>query len=149
MGVTRFVHAGVVVEDLEVVVDFLTAVGLECGRPMTVEGEWVDRIVGLEDVRVEVVMARAPDGTDVFELARFHTPRADAEPRPAPANRPGLRHVCLSVDDLRATVERVRAAGWGTVGEIVDYEGVYLLCYLRGPEGLIVELAQPLRAGAT
>ena len=105
-------------------------------------GEWIDRIIGLDDATVEVVMARAPDGTDMFEVVRFQSPSAGAqEPAPA-ANRPGLRHVAFKVDDVRAVVDRVREAGWDTVGEIVDFQNTFLLCYVRGPEGLIVELAE-------
>jgi catechol 2,3-dioxygenase-like lactoylglutathione lyase family enzyme len=105
-------------------------------------GEWIDRIIGLENVTVEIVMARAPDGSDTFEVVRFRSPGAGAE-EPAPAaNRPGLRHVAFKVDDLRGVVDRVREAGWDTVGEIVDFENTFLLCYVRGPEGLIVELAE-------
>ena len=107
-------------------------------------GEWIGRIIGLEDVTVELVMVRGPDGNDVFEVVRFHSPSAGAHELAAAANRPGLRHVCFQVDDLRGVVDRVRAAGWETVGEVVDYESTYLLCYVRGPEGLIVELAQRL-----
>jgi catechol 2,3-dioxygenase-like lactoylglutathione lyase family enzyme len=107
-------------------------------------GEWIDRIIGLEDATVETVMARAPDGSDMFEVVRFHSPSAGAqEPAPA-ANRPGLRHVAFTVDDVRGVVDRVREAGWETVGEIVDFENMFLLCYVRGPEGLIVELAERL-----
>jgi catechol 2,3-dioxygenase-like lactoylglutathione lyase family enzyme len=146
VGVSRFVHTGVVVEDLAAVVEFLTLLGLRCGEPMIVEGEWVDRIVDLPGVRVEVVMVRLPDGTDTIELAKFHAPTADADPGAgsAPPNRPGIRHIAYGVDDMRAVVDRVRAAGWDTVGEVVDYAGAYLLCYVRGPEGLIVELAEPM-----
>jgi catechol 2,3-dioxygenase-like lactoylglutathione lyase family enzyme len=105
-------------------------------------GEWIDRIIGLEDVRVETVMARVPDGGDIFEVVRFESPSAGAE-EPAPAaNRPGLRHIAFKVDDVRGVVDRVREAGWETVGEIVDYESTFLLCYVRGPEGIIVELAE-------
>ncbi len=107
-------------------------------------GEWIDRIIGLENVTVEVVMARAPDGSDIFELVRFHSPSAGAQ-GPAPAvNRPGLRHIAFTVDDVRGVVDRVREAGWDTVGEIVAFENMFLLCYVRGPDGLIVELAERL-----
>jgi catechol 2,3-dioxygenase-like lactoylglutathione lyase family enzyme len=133
-----------VVEDLDETVRFLALLGFDCGKPGTFGGEWIGRVIGLDDVTVEVVMARGPDGTDVFELVRFHSPSAGAqEPAPA-ANRPGLRHVAFKVDDVRGVVDRVRAAGWDTVGEIVDYEGMFLLCYVRGPEGLVVELAERL-----
>ena len=143
-GVTNFVHIGLVVEDLDETVRFLTLLGFDCGAPSVFSGEWIGRIIGLENVTVEVVMARAPDGSDMFEVVRFHSPPADAqEPAPA-ANRPGLRHVAFKVDDVRGVVDRVREAGWETVGEIVDYENTFLLCYVRGPEGLIVELAERL-----
>ena len=141
-GVTDFVHIGLVVEDLDETVRFLALLGLDCSKPGVFGGEWIDQIIGLEDVTVETVMARLPDGSDVFEVVRFRSPSAGArEPTPA-ANRPGLRHVAFKVDDVRGIVDRVREAGWETVGEIVDYENMVLLCYVRGPEGLIVELAE-------
>ena len=143
-GVTDFVHIGLVVEDLGETVRFLTLLGFDCGEPGVHGGEWIDRIIGLEDTTVETVMVRAPDGSDIFEVVRFRSPAAAAhEPAPA-ANRPGLRHVAFKVGDVRAVVDRVREAGWDTVGEIVDYERMFLLCYVRGPEGLIVELAERL-----
>ena len=143
-GVTDFVHIGLVVEDLGETVRFLELLGLDCSTPAVHGGEWIDRIIGLDDVTVEVVMARGPDGSDIFEVVRFRSPSAGAQ-EPAPAtNRPGLRHVAFKVDDVRGVVDRVRAAGWETVGEIVDFESTFLLCYVRGPEGLIVELAERL-----
>jgi len=143
-----FVHIGLVVEDLDETVRFLALLGFDCGKPGVFGGEWIDRIIGLEDVKVEVVMARGPDGSDIFEVVRFHSPSAGAqEPAPA-ANRPGLRHVAFKVDDVRGVVDRVREAGWDTVGEIVDYERTFLLCYVRGPGGLIVELAERLDGAA-
>jgi catechol 2,3-dioxygenase-like lactoylglutathione lyase family enzyme len=147
-GVTDFVHIGLVVEDLDETVRFLTLLGLHCSKPGTFGGEWIDRIIGLENVTVEVVMARGPDGSDIFEVVRFQSPTAGAqEPAPA-ANRPGLRHIAFKVDDVRGVVDRVREAGWDTIGEIVNFESTFLLCYVRGPEGLIVELAERLE-GAT
>jgi catechol 2,3-dioxygenase-like lactoylglutathione lyase family enzyme len=144
VGVTSFVHIGLVVEDLDETVRFLSLLGFDCSEPGVFGGEWIDRIIGLENVTVEAVMARAPDGSDVFEVVRFRSPAAAAqEPAPA-ANRPGLRHVAFKVNDVRGVVDRVREAGWETVGEIVDYENTFLLCYVRGPEGLIVELAERL-----
>jgi catechol 2,3-dioxygenase-like lactoylglutathione lyase family enzyme len=95
-------------------------------------------------VTVEVVMACAPDGSDVFEVVRFHSPSAGAQELAPAANRPGLRHVAFKVDDVRGVADRVREAGWETVGEIVDFENTFLLCYVRGPAGLIVELAERL-----
>jgi len=146
-GVTDFVHVGLVVEDLAETVRFLELLGFDCGKPGTFSGEWIDRIIDLEDVTVEVVMARGPDGSDVFEIVRFAAPSAGArEPAPA-ANRPGLRHIAFKVDDVHGVVDRVRRAGWETVGEIVEVKP-FLLCYLRGPEGLIVEIAERLDGGS-
>jgi catechol 2,3-dioxygenase-like lactoylglutathione lyase family enzyme len=143
-GVTGFVHLGLVVEDLGETVRFLELLGFDCSKPGVFSGEWIDRIIGLENATVETVMARNPDGSDMFEVVRFRSPSAGAqEPAPA-ANRPGLRHVAFKVDDVHAVVDRIREAGWDTVGEIVDYEDMFLLCYVRGPEGLIVELAERL-----
>jgi catechol 2,3-dioxygenase-like lactoylglutathione lyase family enzyme len=143
-GVTGFVHVGLVVEDLDETVRFLALLGFDCSEPGVFSGEWIDRIIDLENTTVETVMARVPDGSDVFEVVRFRSPSAGAqEPAPA-ANRPGLRHIAFTVDDVRGVVDRVREAGWDTIGEIVDYEGMFLLCYVRGPEGLIVELAERL-----
>ncbi len=143
-GVTSFVHVGLVVEDLDETIRFLALLGFDCGEPGTLSGEWIDRIVGLENVTIETAMVQGPDGSDVFELVRFQSPSAGAqEPQPS-ANRPGLRHIAFTVDDVRGVVDRVREAGWETVGEIVDYEHTYLLCYVRGPEGPIVELAGQL-----
>lgn len=144
MGVTSYVHTGVVVDDLEAVSGFFSLLGLDCSAPFTAEGEWVDRIVGLDGMQVEGVMVRTPDGTDALELVKFHAPPAEADPQPAPPNRLGIRHIAFAVDDMAATLETIRAAGWDTIGEVVDYQGMFLLCYVRGPEGLIVELAERL-----
>jgi catechol 2,3-dioxygenase-like lactoylglutathione lyase family enzyme len=146
-GITDFVHIGLVVEDLDAMVRFLELLGFDCGEPGVFGGGWIDRIIGLDDVTVEVVMARGPDGKDVFEVVRFRSPSDVADERAPAPNRPGLRHVAFKVDDMRGVVDRIRAAGWETMGEIVDYESSYLLCYVRGPEGLIVELAERLGVG--
>ena len=142
-GVTGFVLIVLVVEDLDETVRFLSLLGFDCGTPGRFSGEWIDRIIGLQNAAVELVMARTPDGSDMFEVVRFRSPPAGAqEPAPA-ANRPGLRHVAFKVDDVRGVVDRIREAGWETVGEIVEVKP-FLLCYVRGPEGLIVELAERL-----
>src|SRR3954471_11484293 len=146
-GVNSFVHVGLVVEDLEETVRFLALLGFDCGEPGVFSGEWIDRIIGLENVTVETVMARAPDGSDMFEAVPSAPPPAGPQALAPAANRPGLRHAAFKVDDVRGVVDRVRQAGWATVGEIVDYEDTFLLCYVRGPEGLIVELAERLDAG--
>ena len=109
-------------------------------------GEWIDRIIGLENVTVEVVIARAPDGSDMFEVVRFHSPSAGARELAPAANRPGLRHVAFKVDDVRGVVDRVREAGWES-GRSSTSRTRSSLCYVRGPEGLIFELAE--RLGST
>ncbi|HEY3867245.1 MAG TPA: VOC family protein [Actinocrinis sp.] len=141
-GVQRFVHVGVVVEDLERVTAFFADLGFECGEPMRFEGAWIDRIIGLEGVELDMVFVGAPDGSGQLELTRFRRPADPAGPQSAPANRPGLRHIAYEVDDIDGVVKRLRDGGYDTVGEIVDYEGVFRLCYVAGPEGLIVELAE-------
>ena len=144
-GVTNFVHVGLVVEDLDETVRFLALLGFDCGEPGTFGGEWIDRIIGLENVTVEVVMARGPDGSDVFEVVRFHSPPAGAQSRRRPRTVPGS-----GTSPSRSTTcvasSTASEAGWETVGEIVNYEDTFLLCYVRGPEGLIVELAERLDA---
>jgi len=141
--VTEFVHIGLVVEDLDETLRFLELLGFKDGKPAKYGGDWIERIIGVEDPKIEVVMVQGPDGSDVFEVVRFHSPSASAGEQ-APANRPGLRHVAFQVNDLRSIIDRVRDGGWGTIGEIVNYENTFLLCYVRGPEGLIVELAEKL-----
>ena len=141
-GVTDFVHVGLVVEDLDETVRFLALLGFDCGEAGVFSGEWIDRIIGLENRDGRARDGRAPDGTDVFEVVRFHSPSAGAQEQAPAANRPGLRHVAFKLDDVRGVVDRVREAGWETVGEIVDFESTFLLCYVRGPEGLMVELAE-------
>src|SRR3954449_2232210 len=120
-GITGFVHIGLVVEDLDETVRFLTLLGFDCGEPGVFSGEWIGRIIGLENVTVEVVMAPATDGADMFEVVRFHSPSAGAqEPAPA-ANRPGLRHVAFKVGDVRGVVDRVRVAGGETEVNITTF----------------------------
>ena len=142
--VRKLEHVGVVVDDLEAATEFFLDMGLERegDGAMTVEGAWVDNIVGLTGVRAEVVMVQTPDGTGKLELTKFHTPADDQGPQPPAANRLGLRHILFVVEDLPAIVEKLRARGFGLVGRVQDYEGFFRLCYVRGPEGIIVELAE-------
>jgi catechol 2,3-dioxygenase-like lactoylglutathione lyase family enzyme len=107
-----------------------------------VKGGWVDRVVGLDGVRAEIVMLQTPDGRGRLELTKFHTPSAQGGNRHAPANVLGIRHVAFAVDDIDAAVATVRARGGELVGEVENYEDIYRLCYVRGPEGIIVELAE-------
>jgi catechol 2,3-dioxygenase-like lactoylglutathione lyase family enzyme len=142
MGVRSLDHVGVVVDDLEAAVAFFVDLGLERGGTGTVEGEWVDRVVGLEGVRSELVFMEAPDGNTRLELVKFHAPSDDGGAPPEAANRPGIRHLAFTVDDLETVLDRLRSKGLDMVGEVQDYEDIFRLCYVRGPEGIIVELAQ-------
>jgi catechol 2,3-dioxygenase-like lactoylglutathione lyase family enzyme len=142
MGIQRMDHVGVVVDDLDAATEFFVELGLVVQGEATVEGAWVDRIVGLEGVRSDIVMMETPDGNGRLELTRFHSPSNQHGDRRAPANAPGIRHVSFAVDDIDAVVAGLRARGAELVGELVQYEDVYRLCYVRGPEGIIVELAE-------
>jgi catechol 2,3-dioxygenase-like lactoylglutathione lyase family enzyme len=144
MGMLRFDHVGVVVDDLDAAAAFFIDLGFEREGGTLVEGETVDRINGLDGVRAEVVMVRTPDRTGKLELVKYLTPTDDEGPYPWLANRLGFRHICIEVDDLDAIVDRLRNQGFDTVGDVQDYGNVYRLCYVRGPEGLIVELAEQI-----
>jgi catechol 2,3-dioxygenase-like lactoylglutathione lyase family enzyme len=144
MGVRKMEHVGIVVEDLGAAVEFFVALGLELRGEGSVEGDWVGRIIGLEEVRAEMAMLRAPDGHGELELVRFVSPPAGDGDSRAPANTPGLRHISFAVEDIEAVVAGLRDRGAELVGEVVRYRDSYLLCYIRGPEGIIVELAEKL-----
>jgi catechol 2,3-dioxygenase-like lactoylglutathione lyase family enzyme len=144
MAIQRMHHVGVVVDDLPAATEFFVELGLVVEGETSVEGAWVDRIVGLEGVRSDIVMMQTPDGNGRLELTKFHSPPSQDGDRHAPANAPGLRHVSFEVDDVDAAVAGVRARGAELVGDLVSYENFYRLCYVRGPEGIIVELAQRL-----
>jgi len=137
-------HVGIVVEDLEAATAFFVELGLELRSGGPVEGGWVDRVVGLEGVRAEIAMMGTPDGHGRVELAKFHAPSGPAGDRRAPANAPGIRHLTFAVDDLDAAVAGLRAHGAELVGEVERYKDSYRLCYVRGPEGIIVELAEEI-----
>ena len=139
-------HVSVVVDDLEAATAFFTELGMELESRMPVEGRWVDRVSGLDGVRVDIAMMRTPDGHGRLELTRFHTPPpVRAEPADAPANALGLRSVMFAVDDLDGVLVRLRARGAELVGEVAQYEDLYRLCYVRGPEGVVIALAEQLR----
>lgn len=142
MRMLRFDHVGVVVDDLGAAVAFFLGLGFEREGGTTVEGETVDRINGLDGVRAELVMVRTPDGSGKLELVKYHAPADDNGAHPLPANRPGFRHVAIEVDDVNSIVDGLRSKGFDTVGEVRDYGDTWRLCYVRGPEGLIVELAE-------
>jgi catechol 2,3-dioxygenase-like lactoylglutathione lyase family enzyme len=142
MAIQRMDHVGVVVEDLAAATAFFVALGLELQGEGSVAGEWVDRVVGLQGVRSDIAMLETPDGHSRVELSRFHAPPGpDGDPR-APANAPGLRHLAFAVDDLDAAVAVARDHGGELVDAVERYKDVFRLCYVRGPEGIIVELAQ-------
>jgi catechol 2,3-dioxygenase-like lactoylglutathione lyase family enzyme len=142
----RFDHVGVVVDDLDAVTAFFADLGFEPGGKMVVDGDIVDGINGLDGVRAEVVMVQTPDRTGKLELVKYVTPADENEPQPLPPNRHGFRHICIEVEDLDGIVDRLREQGLDLVGEARDYGTSYRLCYLRGPEGLIVELAENISA---
>ena len=137
-----------VVDDLEAAKAFFFELGLELEGETTVEGPSVDRLIGLQNVRATLALMRTPDGHGRIELDKFHTPKAvRAEPEDAPVNALGIRRIMFTVDDIDAVVARLRAHGAELVGEVVQYEDTYRLCYVRGPEGIIVGLAEQLGRG--
>lgn len=135
-------HVGIVVNDLAAATEFFVALGLELEGEAPVEGAWVDRIVGLDGIRADIAMLRTPDGHGRLELVKFHAPGHEDDEHAEPANVPGLRHLAFAVDDIDAVVAGLRARGAELVGELVRYEDAYRLCYVRGPEGIILELTE-------
>ncbi len=144
MAIERMDHVGIVVNDIAAATEFFTGLGLVSQGQGEVEGDWVGRVIGLEGVRAEVAMLEAPDGGARVELAMFHSPADGGEGRAEPSNVPGIRHLTFRVDDIDAAVESVRARGFDLVGTMEQYEDIYRLCYVRGPEGIIVELAEAI-----
>jgi len=142
MTIQRMDHVGIVVDDLAAATAFFAELGLELQGEGSVEGDWVDRIVGLERVRTDFAFVQTPDGHARLELIKFHTPPGPGGERHAPANTPGIRHLAFAVDDIDDAVARLQARGAELVGEVERYEDIYRLCYVRGPEGIIVELAE-------
>jgi catechol 2,3-dioxygenase-like lactoylglutathione lyase family enzyme len=142
MTIQRMEHVGIVVDDLAAATAFFVELGLKLQGEGSVEGGWVDRVVGLEGVRVEYAMMETPNGHGRLELVKFHAPSGPGGDRHAPANTPGLRHLAFAVDDIDAAVASLRAHGAELVGKVENYEDIYRLCYVRGPEGIIVELAE-------
>jgi catechol 2,3-dioxygenase-like lactoylglutathione lyase family enzyme len=142
MAIQRLEHVGIVVDDLAAAIAFFVELGLVVQGEWSVEGRWVDRIVGLEGVRADNAMLQTPDGNGRLELTKFHSPSNPGGDRQAPANTPGIRHVLFTVDDIDAVVARLRARGAELVGDVVRYQDSFRLCYVRGPEGIIIELAE-------
>ena len=145
MTIKRLDHVSVVVDDLEVAKAFFTALGMTLEGAMPIEGSWVDRVNGIEGVRVDIVMMRTPDGHGKLELTRFRHPKlVTIEPAVTPPNAPGLRSVMFTVESVDDTLARLRAHGAELIGEVTQYEDKYRLCYVRGPAGIIVALAEEL-----
>ncbi|MFC8248457.1 VOC family protein [Streptomyces chartreusis] len=145
MTIQRMDNVLIVVDDLDAVIAFFVELGMELEGRGPLEWRGAERVIGLDDVRQDVAMLRVPDGHGRVELAKFHRPKAiTPEPKHAPANTLGLRRVMFAVDDIDDVVARLRAHGAELVGEIVQYENVYRLCYVRGPEDIVVGLAEEL-----
>ena len=144
MTVKRMDNVGIVVESLDTAISFFAELGLELEGRTTIEGEWAGRVTGLRDQRVEIAMMRTPDGHSRLELSRFLTPPVVADHRNAPVNALGYLRVMFAVEDIDDTLARLRKLGAQLVGEVVQYQDTYRLCYIRGPEGLLIGLAQEL-----
>ena len=144
MTLKRMDNVGIVVESLDAAVAFFTELGLELEGRAMIEGEWAGRVTGLGHQRVEIAMMATPDGHSRLELSRFLTPPVVADHRNAPVNALGYLRVMFAVDDLDETLERLRSHGAQLVGDVVQYEQAYRLCYIRGPEGLLIGLAEEL-----
>jgi catechol 2,3-dioxygenase-like lactoylglutathione lyase family enzyme len=144
MAVERMEHVGVVVDDLAAAVEFFLALGLVIEGETSVEGEAVDRITGLDGARSDLAFLQTPDGHGKVELVQYRSPARTEDPPPRAADTPGLNHLLFAVDDLEATLARLRPHGAELVGEVIDYGTSYRLCYLHGPGGMIVELAEKL-----
>lgn len=145
MTVRRMDNVGIVVEDLDAAIDFFVELGLELEGRAPIEGAWADGVTGLRGMRVEIAMLRTPDGHSRLELSRFLAPPVAADHRRAPVNALGYLRVMFAVEDIDDTLARLRARGAELVDQVVQYEDTYRLCYIRGPEGLLIGLAQELR----
>ncbi len=144
MTILRMDNVAIVVEDLDAAITFFTELGLTLEGRMPVEGEWAGRVTGVRNQRVEIAMLRTPDGNSRIELSRFDTPAVASDHRTAPVNSLGYLRVMFAVDDLYETLDRLIRLGATVVDEVVNYRDVYLLCYIRGPEGILIGLAQQL-----
>ena len=145
MTIQRMDNVGIVVEDLDAAIAFFTELGMEREGKAQIEGLWADRTVGLDGVRSDIAMMRTPDGHSKLELTKYHTPAAiGARPHNPPPNTLGLHRAMFAVDDIEDVVARLRTHGAELVGELAQYEDSYRLCYVRGPEGIIVALAEQL-----
>jgi len=145
MAIMRIENVGIVVENLKAAIAFFAELGLTLEGETTVEGHWVDQLLGLNKVRADIAMMRTPDGHSRIELSRFHNPKAvRAGSKSAPVNTPGMGRIMFSVEDIEDVLARLRKHGAELVGELAQYEDKYRLCYVRGPEGILIALAQEL-----
>jgi catechol 2,3-dioxygenase-like lactoylglutathione lyase family enzyme len=142
MTLQRMEHVGIVVDDLTAATRFFAELGLVLEGETSVEGDWVDRVVGLEGVRADIAMLQTPDGDVRLELSKFHSPPRQGDDGHAPPNALGIRHITFAVEDIDDVIARLRAHGGELVGEVENYRDILRLCYLRGPEGMIIELAE-------
>ncbi|MFS0673704.1 VOC family protein [Ornithinibacillus sp. 179-J 7C1 HS] len=145
MKINRIDHVGIIVNDLPAAKEFFLEFGLEMLGEAEVEGEWVERIIGLQNVKEDVVMFQTPDGEATIELVKFHTPSDENGIQSASANTLGIRHIAFAVEDIEAIVAKLKKKGAELIGEIQNYENAYKLCYIRGPEGIILELAEQIK----
>ena len=145
MTIQRMDNVSIIFQDLKAAIAFFLELGLELEGETTVEGRGVDRVVGLDNVRSDIAMMRTPDGHGRVELTQFHTPTAvTPEPRNAPVNTLGIRRIMFAVDDIEEVLARLQAHGAELVGEVEQYEDMYRLCYVRGPEGILIALAEQI-----
>lgn len=144
MRLQRIDHVGIVVDELAAAKQFFLDLGMEVMGEGVVEGEWVERIIGLQDVKEDIVMLRTPDGEANIELVKFHTPVDEHGIQPSHSNTLGIRHIAFAVGDIDAIVEKLKANDVGLIGEVQTYEDSYKLCYVHGPENIILELAEKL-----
>lgn len=142
MASLRMDHIGIVVDDMATVQAFFAALGLEPGHAGPVGGKWADRVLALDGVHADVAFMSTPDGAGRVELIKYHAPPSPEGDRNAPSNAPGVNHIAFAVDDLDAAFARVQALGAELVGEIDSFEGLFRLCYIRGPEGIVAELVE-------
>ena len=149
MAVRRLDNIGIVVEDMDAAIEFFSELGLKLEGRAPIEGDWADGVTGLRDMRVEIAMMRTPDGQGGIELSRFHAPPVVADHRNAPVNAFGYLRVMFTVDDIDDTLARLRKRGAQLVDKVVQYEDSYRLCYVRGPERILIGLAQELRQANT
>lgn len=148
MSVKRMDNVGIVVEDLDAAIAFFTELGLTLEGRAPIEGDWADGVTGLHNQRVEIAMMRTPDGYSRLELSRFLAPAVVADHRNAPVNSLGYLRVMFTVEDIDNTLARLKKRGATVVGQVVNYQDIYRLCYIRGPEGILIGLAQELKVAS-